>query len=79
MRMRAVGPSIFCKAATKEAAHSSGSAGRMTSRLGMSLRELICSMGWWVGPSSPTATESWVKMKKTGSWERAARRMAGRM
>lgn len=27
----------------------------------MRRRELTCSIGWWVGPSSPTKKESWVK------------------
>ena len=34
------------------------SAGRITCRPGMARSEASCSTGWWVGPSSPTPTES---------------------
>ena len=36
-------------------------------------------MGWWVGPSSPTATESWEKTHATGRPISADSRIAGRM
>ena len=36
--------------------------GRITVRLGTALRLGSCSIGWWVGPSSPRPIESWVKM-----------------
>ena len=38
-----------------------------------------CSIGWWVGPSSPTPTESWVNTNTTLARLSAARRTAGRM
>src|SRR5258706_51893 len=38
-----------------------------------------CSIGWWVGPSSPRPTESWVKTYSTLACDSAARRMAPRM
>ena len=31
----------------------------------MARSDATCSMGWWVGPSSPTPTESWVHEKMT--------------
>src|SRR5699024_3517291 len=42
------------------------SAGRMTDKLGIALREGNCSIGSCVGPSSPTAIESWVNTYVTG-------------
>ena len=57
-----IAPSARLKAAAKAAAVSSASAGRMTSRFGMTRRPLTVSTGWWVGPSSPTPTLSCVKM-----------------
>ena len=39
---------------------SLASAGRTTSRPGMARSAARCSIGWWVGPSSPRPTESWV-------------------
>jgi len=36
------------------------SPGRITVRLGMDRRAATCSMGWWVGPSSPSPMLSWV-------------------
>ena len=40
---------------------SFGSPGRSTIMPGMARNEASCSMGWWVGPSSPTPIESWVQ------------------
>ena len=45
----------WVSAATYAPAVSSGSAGRMTSRFGITRRPGIVSTGSWVGPSSPTA------------------------
>ena len=39
---------------------SFASAGRKTVMLGVARRVASCSTGWWVGPSSPRPTESWV-------------------
>ena len=36
-------------------------AGRTTLRLGVARNVASCSIGWWVGPSSPRPIESWVK------------------
>ena len=38
-----------------------------------------CSIGWWVGPSSPRPIESCVQTYVTGSFIRAASRTDGRM
>ena len=40
---------------------SLASPGRTMSRPGMARSAVSCSIGWWVGPSSPSATESWVQ------------------
>ncbi len=58
---------------------SLASAGRKTRRPGMARSDATCSTGWWVGPSSPTPTESWVHAKTTFASASAARRTAGRM
>ena len=38
------------------------SPGLITLRLGIDLKLAYCSIGWWVGPSSPSPMESWVKI-----------------
>ena len=43
------------------AAVSLASAGRTTSRPGIARSAARCSIGWWVGPSSPRPMESWVQ------------------
>ena len=59
LRISAIGPSA--STAHRQAwAVSLASAGRTTARPGMARREARCSMGSWVGPSSPRPTESWV-------------------
>ena len=47
--------------------------------LGIARNAARCSIGWWVGPSSPSSTESWVKTKMLRSLESAEMRMGGRM
>ena len=47
----------------RPAAVSLASAGRMSWRPGMARSAARCSTGWWVGPSSPTPTESWLNTK----------------
>ena len=59
-------------------ATSLASAGRSTIRPGIARSEASCSTGWWVGPSSPTPIESWVKMWIVGISISALRRIAGR-
>ena len=54
-----VGPS-WSTAARHAAAVSLASAGRITCRPGIARSVARCSTGWWVGPSSPTPTESWL-------------------
>ena len=49
-----------CSAIFQHSAVSTASAGRKTLRLGMARMLARCSIGWWVGPSSPTPMESWV-------------------
>jgi hypothetical protein len=45
----------------------------------MSRRLMTCSTGWWVGPSSPTPTESWDQTNTQCALDMAARRTEGRM
>jgi len=45
----------------------------------MRRRLMTCSIGWWVGPSSPTPMESCVHTKVVGTCDRAARRGVVRM
>jgi hypothetical protein len=51
-------------------------AGRTTLRFGVERRDVSCSTGWCVGPSSPSPIESWVKTKIEGIRISAASRMA---
>ena len=53
------------------AAVSVASAGRYTWKLGMARSIASCSMGSWVGPSSPTPMLSWVNTKVRGTPIRA--------
>ena len=65
--------------ATRQASATSfASQGRITFRPGIARSEASCSTGWWVGPSSPSPIESWVKMWITGSSISAESRIAGR-
>ncbi len=75
--MSAVGPSDST-AIAQAAAHSLPSAGRMRRSCGIARSEASCSIGWWVGPSSPRPIESWVKKKTACASDIAPRRMAGR-
>ncbi len=54
------------------------SAGRMSITPGIARIEAICSIGWWVGPSSPTPIESCVYMWMSGSSISADSRSAPR-
>ena len=56
----AVGPSRRAAAYSQANADSTVSQGRQVERLGVVRRFVSCSTGWWVGPSSPRAGESWV-------------------
>ena len=47
-------------AAAQHSAVSTASAGRNSSSCGIARRPCKCSIGWWVGPSSPSPTKSWV-------------------
>ena len=55
--MIAVGPS-FSRCTRHASAVSFASAGRITRMPGIARIAASCSMGWWVGPSSPTPIES---------------------
>ncbi len=55
------GAVVRSMAALTACAVSLASAGRMTSRFGMARMAASCSTGWWVGPSWPRPTESWVQ------------------
>ena len=79
VKASAVGPSWREMAAAHDAAVSVASAGRHTSMCGMQRSAQSCSMGWWVGPSSPRKMESCVKTKVLCSRDSAASRMGGRM
>ena len=56
-----------------------GVAGRMTVRPGIARSAARCSTGWCVGPSSPSATESWVYTHTDGRPVSADRRIEPRM
>jgi hypothetical protein len=55
-----VGRSVEFTAWRQASTVSLKSAGRTTSMLGVARSVASCSIGWWVGPSSPTPIESWV-------------------
>jgi hypothetical protein len=74
-----VGPSRCSAAQAHAIAVSMPSAGRQTASPGIARSASSCSMGWWVGPSSPRKTESWVKTKRVGTFIKAASRIGGRM
>ena len=76
---RAVGSWVWVSATFQAIAVSLASPGRMVSSPGVARSMASCSMGWWVGPSSPTPIESWVNTNTTGSSMIAARRTGGRM
>jgi len=71
---RAVWPSAISQASDA----STASQGRNTRRFGIARSEATCSTGWWVGPSSPTPIESWVRTWITLRPISAASRIAGR-
>ena len=58
---------------------SLASAGRRTSSPGIARSEASCSIGWWVGPSSPSPMESWVITWKVGISMIDANRTVARM
>ena len=76
--MKALGPSEL-RWTRHACAVSLASAGRMTRRPGMARSEARCSIGWWVGPSSPSPTESCDHTKAVRACSRAARRTDARM
>ena len=61
MRMRAAGWWWSCMMTFHASTTSLASAGRSTIRPGIARSDASCSIGWCVGPSSPTPIESWVK------------------
>ena len=70
---------MFFRICTQQAAVSLASIGRTTSNPGMVRSAERCSIGWWVGPSSPSPIESCVQTKVTGMRISAASRTGGRM
>jgi hypothetical protein len=78
VRRMATGPSVS-KVLRQAIEVSLASAGRITVRFGITRRAMKCSTGWWVGPSSPKPTESWVKIQATGMFIKAESLIAGRM
>ena len=68
---RAVGVFSEDAAVSHAADVSIASQGRNTRRLGMARSMASCSMGSWVGPSSPTPMLSWVSTKVSGTPIRA--------
>ena len=61
LRIKPAGRSLFFRICAQQAVVSFASIGRTTSRPGMVRRAERCSIGWWVGPSSPSPIESWVQ------------------
>ena len=74
-----VGRSVCSTAILYAPAVSLPSAGRIMSMPGIARKDARCSMGWCVGPSSPTPMESCVITNSVGAPESAAMRMAERM
>ena len=62
-----MGVSVWLIANCQASATSLAPAGRTTFKLGVARSIDSCSMGWWVGPSSPRPIESCVKTKIEGS------------
>ena len=56
-----LGPSGFSRIAFQAYAVSFASPGRTIARFGIARSAARCSIGWWVGPSSPRPIESWVQ------------------
>ena len=79
LRISAVGTELAPSSQCQARSVSWTSAGRITSRFGIARSEARCSIGWCVGPSSPTPIESWVKTKIDGISISAAIRIAPRM
>ena len=75
LSLRPAGRSVFSSTVRHAHAVSFASAGRTTSRPGIARSEASCSIGWCVGPSSPTPIESCVKTNVDGIPMIAARRI----
>ena len=75
----AVGASLWFSANCQASTVSFASAGRTTLSRGMARSAASCSIGWWVGPSSPRPIESCVHTHITGSFISAEMRTAPRM
>ena len=73
------GSCLICMMTFHASTTSLGSPGRIVITPGMARSEARCSIGWCVGPSSPTPIESCVKMKIDGISMMAARRIGVRM
>ena len=73
------GPAWRRSISSQTTAVSVASPGRTTVKFGIARSAASCSIGWWVGPSSPSATESCVQTKIDGMFISAARRTDGRM
>ncbi len=71
-----MGPSLRSTECTQPTIVSTVSHGRQTSMLGIMRRVVVCSTGWWVGPSSPRPMESCVNTWITRCFISAAMRMA---
>src|SRR5438128_12097041 len=70
-------PVLYCTMWRYVSTTSLASPGRITVIPGMARNEASCSIGWCVGPSSPSPIASWVNTIKVGSSMIAERRMAG--
>ena len=79
VRHSPAGRSVCSRTVFQATTVSFASAGRTTSRPGIARSAARCSIGWWVGPSSPSPIESCVHTYVTGSFISAASRTAGRM
>ena len=79
MSTRHTGPVSSSRITRHASAASFASAGRITVRFGIARIAARCSTGWCVGPSSPTATESWLKIQTPSIFISAESRIGGRM
>ncbi len=70
-----VGRSVCFIACRQASAVSLAPAGRTTSTFGVARSDASCSIGWCVGPSSPSPIESCVKTNVDGIPISAARRI----
>jgi hypothetical protein len=79
LRAKATGVCVWVSAKRQASAVSFAPAGRIMYRFGVARRWASCSIGWCVGPSSPSPIESCVNTIVAGRSMIAASRIAGFM